>query len=237
MRNDLTVIFYTANYIDNFFASNVRKQLVKSINGLPLIVVSHKLMGIEMFEGHNGKYTNILFNAKERSFANIYRQALIGVIEAKTKYVVMAEDDVLYHSSHFDYTPGKGIFAYDRNIWNIYTWTKPPVFSYKGRRNLNGLICERDLFIEAMEERFAKYNEENFPEHLFGEPGKYERQLGVTVRNWEFYHPKKPSVAFSHPTELSYLGLGKRKRIGENACEELEPWGEAKNVLKLYYDK
>ena len=177
---------------------------------------------------------NICVDGLEQSQLNIYRQATLGAKNAKTENIALCEDDILYHSDHFNYIPKKDTFGYDRNIWNIYTWIKPPVFSYKGRRNLNGLICNRELFIKAMEERFAKYNEDNFPEHLFGEPGKYERQLGVKVNKSEFYYPKEPSVAFSHPTELSYAGLGKRKALGEKVTEELSPWGSAEKILSLY---
>ena len=236
-REDLTVLFYTANFIDEEFANNVRKQLVKSINGLPLIVISHKPMGIEMFEGHKGEYKNIVFHAKERNFANIYRQALLGAKEAKTKYVAMTEDDALYPPEHFEHIPSSGKFAYDRNIWGIYTWTNPPVFSWKGRRSFWTCVCEKELFIEAMEERFAKHpypEKSKFVTKLFGEPGKYEDQMGVTVRDWEFYYADQPSVVFSHESSLSFLNLGKRKKLGDDQKEELPFWGNCRDILKLY---
>ena len=224
MKN-LTCIFYTANRTSDYFFGNVKKQLLKATNGIPIISVSQKPIKLG---------DNICVGDIGQSQLNIYRQALTGAKAAKTKYIALAEDDVLYHKSHFDYVPKNDTFAYDRNIWNIYTWTNPPVFSYKGRRNLNGLICNRELFIKVMEERFAKFNEDNFPKHLFGEPGKYERQLGVKINKTEFYYPREPSIAFSHPTELSYTGLGRRKKIGEKAREELSPWGSAKSVVSLY---
>ena len=237
MRNDLTIIFYTANFINESFASNIRKRLVKAINGLPLIVVSQKPMKIEMFEGYEGEYKNICVGDIGRNFANIYRQALIGAKEAKTKYVAMVEDDALYSPEHFEYIPTKEKFAYDRSIWGIYTWTKPPVFSWKGRRSFWACSCEKDLFIKAMEERFAKHpypEKSEFLTKLFGEPGKYESQMGVTVRDWEFYYADKSSIQFSHETSLSFLGLGKRKKLGNIQREELSYWGEAKDILKLY---
>jgi hypothetical protein len=227
-KNSFSIIFYTANKTSNYFFENIKKQLLKAADGIPIISVSQK--PIDLGE-------NVCCGEIGQSQINIYKQALLGAKKANTKYIAFCEDDVLYHSSHFDYTPSERTFAYDDNIWNIYTWTKPPMFSYKGRRNLNGLLCERDLFIEAMEERFAKYDEKNFPKHLFGEPGKYERQLKVTIRDWEFYPTRKPSIAFSHPTELSYAGLGKRKKIGEKPTTILKPWGEANNIIKLYDKK
>lgn len=232
MNKELTCIFYTANVISNSFANNVRKQLVKAIKDLPLIVVSQKPM--ERFNGYEGNYKNICMNNMKRSHIGIYRQAYRGVMEAKTPYVAMAEDDILYAPDHFNYTPTDNTFAYDRNIFGLYTWTEPPLFSYKGRRNLSMLVCERDLFIKAMEERFAKYDDDNYPKHLFSEPGKYENRMGVKVNKWEFYYAKEPSIIFSHPNELSYEGLGKRKKMGDNRRGELEYWGKANDMLSYY---
>ena len=96
------------------------------------------------------------------------------------------------------------------------------------------LICERDLFIKVMKERFAKFNDDNYPKHLFGEPGKYEKQMGVKVNKWEFYQAKEPSIVFSHPKALGYQTLGKRKKLGEKIAEELAPWGKAENIVKFY---
>ncbi len=226
MNKNLTIIYYTANKISNYFFENTKKQLLKAINGLPIISVSQKPINL-------GK--NICVGNIGQSIVNIYKQALIGAKKAKTKYIAMAEDDVLYSSEHFNYIPKKDIFAYDKNIWGIYTWVQPPIFSYKGRKNLSMLICERDLFIKAMEERFVKYpNEEKIPLELFGEPGKYERQMGVTVNKWEFYEAKKSSIIFSHSEAVGYKYLGKRKKLGDKRTDRLPFWGEAKNVLKLY---
>ena len=237
MRNDLTVLFYTCNFIDEEFAGKIRKQLAKSINGLPLIVISQKPMGVELFEGHTGEYKNICVGDIGRNFANVYRQALLGAKEAKTKYVVTAEDDALYHKSHFEHVPTPGKFAYDRSIWGIYTWTDPPVFSWKGRRSFWTCLCERDLLIEALEERFARHphpEKSKFLTKLFGEPGKYESQMEVTVRDWEFYYADQPSVVFSHESSLSFLNLGKRKKLGEIQKEDIKSWGNCRDVLKLY---
>lgn len=227
MKANLSIVYYSANYINDFFADNVRKQLLNvAKNTLPIISVTQKPINF-------GK--NICCGEIGRSHLNIYRQATRGALEAITKYIAFCEDDVFYSEEHFNYLPNKTPFIYDENMWNIYTWTKPPLFSWKGRKNMNGLICDREEFIRAMEERFAKYPiDEEVPLHLWAEPGKYERQLGVKVNSWEFYQPKEASVVFSHPAELSFEGLGTRKRLGEKRIENLEPWGKASDFVKFY---
>ena len=225
---DLTCVYYTANHISGEFMANTLKQLKIAIGDMPVVSVSMKPMDL-------GK--NICIGIIERSHLNIYRQALIGAKAAKTKYCAFVEDDVLYSKDHFKYIPKDNHFAYDMNIWSLQTYRKPYMFTHGDRINFNGLICERDLFIEAMEERFKKYPTGDSLDNLgkWSEPSKYEKQLGVTVRNRETYMPKTPSVTFYHPTAFSYLHLGTRKRAGNRPTDELPFWGKANKIRKLYY--
>lgn len=230
--NDLTIIYYTANEIPRDFALAMQFNLLKAIEGKPIVCVSIGEKGIEGLYGSDIKF---VFLNIERSHLNIYRQALIGAKEAKTKYIALVEDDVLYSKEHFKYRPKPGVFAYNMSVWSIYTWVKPALFSYKDRRNLSQLICERELFIEAMEERFAKYTDDDkTPIYNWAEPGKYEKNLGVTERVSEKFYTNIPNVAFSHENALSYLNLGKRKKLGNLRVTALPHWGTAEEVLALY---
>lgn len=221
---DLSVVYYTANVAPNGFTEVVRKLILDVASDIPIISVSHEPLDF-------GK--NIVVDLP-RHHLSIYRQALIGARAAKTKYIALCEDDVLYSSEHFKYRPSPGRFAYNLGHWGIYTW-REPLFSWKGRRNLAHLICERDLFIEAMEERFARHPENEAVDlRLWAEPGKYERQLGVTVRETETFYTNPPNIVFSHETALSYGGLGKRKRLGELRATEIPYWGRAEEVIKIY---
>lgn len=223
---DLTAVYYTANKISEKFAKNAQAQLLMALGDLPLITVSHEPMML-------GK--NIVVELEPSHF-NIYRQALIGAEEAKTKYIALCEDDVLYSPAHFEYRPNPGKFAYNLGAWSIFTWQDPPMFTHKGvvRKNLNSLICERDLFVEAMRERFDKYPNDEVSKDVWGEPGRYEHLLGVTVRETEEFYTNPPNIIFSHPNELSYEGLGKRKRHGEYRATVIPYWHSASEVMRLY---
>ncbi|MBI2009515.1 hypothetical protein HYS84_03900 [Candidatus Saccharibacteria bacterium] len=228
--SDLTAIYYTANIISDYFAQNVREQLLKAIGDLPLISVSKKPLDF----GRGS--TNICVGDTPRSQVNIYRQALIGAKAAKTKYIAMAEDDVLYSPAHFKYRSPPGVFFYNVGAWGMFTWSEP-LFTCKlnGRRNLSGLICERDLFIEAMEERFSLWPDDNkIDKSIFGEPGKYDKQLGTTSHPTEVFYANPPNIVFSHQTALSFEGLGTRKRAGQIRATEIPYWGTAEKILKLY---
>lgn len=233
MKNKgITVIYYTSNWLDThnpYFLENTKKQLLKAIGNLPLISVSQKPIAF-------GK--NICVGEIGRSHFNTYRQILAGAKAAKTKYVAMAEDDILYSFEHFHtYVPEKDRFAYDMNKWSIYTWTKPPQFSFKNRKVVNSLIAKKDMLVDALEERFNKFKgvpDENISVDHWGDPGRYEKLLGVTVRETEEFYTTVPNIVFSHEEAYGYLKLGKRKKPGELRAIEIPYWGRAEEVMKLY---
>lgn len=223
--NDLTIVYYTCNKISDFFATNVSKNLIEAAGAASIICVSQKPLswGIE----------NILVDLPQ-SHLNIYRQALIGAKAATTKYVAFAEDDVLYSPAHFKHRPSAGKFAYNLGTWNLFTWSDP-LFTHKERRNMHGLICERELFIEAMEERFAAWPDDTQVNlGLWAEPGKYERQLGVTARESELFYTNPPNIVFSHKEALGFQNLGTRKRLGELRATVIPYWGSANKMMELY---
>jgi len=229
-ENNLTIIFYSANRISDFFMGNVTKQLKKAVGDTPIISVTHKPMDL-------GK--NICVKM-ERSVYSIYKQILIGAKEAKTKYVATAEDDVLYPEEHFAYRPPEGYLAYDLNKWSILTWYKEAIYSKReNRRTMTSLIADRKALIATLEERYAKYPiKESVPERLikeyWGEPGRFENHLGIkTVKNVKF-ECEIPSVVFSTPEALGFEVLGARKAHAPIRTSEIPYWGKAENVLKLY---
>src|SRR3989344_7916542 len=117
--NDLTVVYYTANHVSDYFMANTKKILLEAIGEIPIISVSQKPMDLG---------TNICVGDSLRSHVNIYRQALIGVKKAETKYIALAEDDVLYSPEHFTRRSSAGKFAYNIGVSSFFTWSDPPMF-------------------------------------------------------------------------------------------------------------
>lgn len=225
---DLTIIYITASVLPEEFAKKVRAQVFNSMGDAQIISVSKKSLDF----GYN-----ICVGDTPRSQANIYRQALIGAKEAETPYIAIAEDDVLYSPEHFRFRPKSGHWGYNMNAWSIFTWGGP-VFSYKapgGRRNLNGLICEREMFIEHLEERFRLWpDDEKININIFGEPGKYDNQLGTKSYPSEDFYTNPPNIVFSHEANLQFAGLGKRKALGQIRATEIPYWGTAEKIRSYY---
>ncbi len=221
---DLTIIFYTANSFENKLSMEVRENLLKVAGKYPIISVSQKPMDF-------GK--NICVGEIGRSQRNLYRQILIGAKEATTEYVAMAEDDCLYTEAHFNAYRPKNAFAYNMARWSFYTWTRPPMYSFKNRKTTCAMIAPRKLLIEALEERYAKYpDDNNYPTLFWGELGKYERRLGVTVRPTEEFITYEPIVVFTHEHAIGFDILGKKKKHGFMRAYDVAYWGKAEDLLK-----
>ena len=249
MQSDATIILYTSNYLDEknpYFLSNTRKQLIKAAGNIPITVVSQKT--VVRYDGYEGDFNNVCVGDTGRSHLNIYRQILAGCKSAKTKWVMMAEDDCLYSPEHFDFeryikNPQDDVFYYDMCKLSIFTWIKPALFSFRFKREVvNQLICNREFLIEALEERFKRVDElkgMGWPEEkiikYFGDPGRYENLLGVTVRKTRQESCTNPSIVFSHEYAYGYEhNQGKKKRLGDLRIIEVPYWGRAEDVLKLY---
>lgn len=231
---DLTVIYLTANEIPLKFADHTQRTLSIALSDEPLIIVSKRP---STFEGLlTGRDTRTLIFDTPRSHINIYREALEGAKTAETRYIAIAEDDVLYSPEHFMKRPKDDRkFAYNIACWSIYTWSEPPVYSYSGRRNFGQLICNRELFIEAMEQRFVKYKDDSqIDNSIWAEPGKYEAHLGVTVRETEQFYTDPANIMFTHEHGLSMNTLGKRKRLAPIRAYDIPYWGRAEEIVKLY---
>src|SRR5512137_2172099 len=106
----MTILYYTANRISEYFGRKVRDRLVASAPGVPIISISHKPMDFG---------TNIVHKGPPSCYT-LYRQILIGAMNAKTRYVACAEDDSLYPEEHFRFRPSDDTFAYNENRHNLH---------------------------------------------------------------------------------------------------------------------
>jgi len=258
-KDDLTVVYYTSNFLEKtnpFFLKNTKDALVKAIGELPLLVVSSEPVNKRTFEGYEGEYTNLVADRdfkpirEGRHHLNIYQNIMIGSKSAKTEYVAMAEDDILYSHNHFhspqiykDFSVHGDAFLYDMNKVSLFTWTNPPMFSFRSKRMVvNQLIAPAKMLADSMEERFERLdylmNVKGKPEEsvlrIWGDPGRYHKHLGVQERKMVQYYCNNPSIVFTHPKAYGYLNHGKRKRLGDIRIIELHGWGKAKDILKLW---
>lgn len=214
---DLTVIFLTLNKVPDKWAQYHKEVLFKAIGDADLITISKEPM----------RFGKNLIQEEEPSVNNIYRQILRGAKEATTKYIAIAEDDVLYPPDHFEYRPESGVFAYNGHRWGLHTWGEP-VFYHKPRISNATLIAERDLVVNSLTERFTKY-----PNNQIGELGK---EKGTQLNRYETkrFWSKNGVVYFSHVFAIDHLEQQQRKRAGVVQAYEIPYWGRSYELVEKF---
>jgi hypothetical protein len=68
----------------------------------------------------------------------------------------------------------------------------------------------------------------------WGDLTRYEERLGVTVRKADTFMSTCPSIVFSHEFAFGYLNQGQRKALGDLRIVELDKWGRADQIIKLF---
>ena len=233
---DITCLFLTVNKVP--WEKFHQKVLLEAIEGLPLITISRVPMNLPGIQ---------LRQSDEQKHDKIYKMMLQGAKIAKTPYMAMVEDDMLYSKDHFTLRPPLDTFGYNWNRWSLFTFGEP-TYSFK-KRYCNGCsILPRLEMIAALEERFAKWPE--VPHYLNGELGfeKVERNLGVTVRKSVEMYSKTPVVQIHHT--YGTPGYGKRtlnpndtvdlkdrqtrKRMGMVRAYDIPFWGRSEELVKHF---
>lgn len=223
---DLTIIYLTASQIPESFAEYQRKILLEAIGNFSLISVSRKPLNFGQ---------NIIDDGK-KSYLNQYKQMLRAAKAATTDYVAIAEDDVFYSKEHFNfYRPEKDTFAYNQNRWALFTWGKP-TYSWRNRKSNCSLIAPRELMIEALEERFAKYPGDTMPPKYVGEMGRerVDRWLGVTIRKSVEVYSEISIVQINHEDATEDRQKRRRKALGPMKAYDIPFWGRAEDLVKHF---
>ncbi len=222
---DLTVIYLTASQTPKHFAEYQRKILLEAAGDYPIVSVSREPLDLGL---------NIIDDG-EKGISNIYRQMLRAAKVATTEYVAMAEDDTLYSKEHFNfYRPEKDTFAYNQNRFALFTWGVP-TYSWRARKSNCSLIAPRELMIEALEERFAKYPN-GTPPVATGELGRdrVERRLGITLRKSVEVYSEISVIQFNHDNGTEDGQRNHRKKMGPIKAYDIPFWGRAEDLIKNY---
>lgn len=238
--NDLTILHYTCHRISATFAHNVRRELVRSLPaGVPIVVVSQN--GTDerhraMYEDFQSVRHTVLALSEPPSIAQVYRNLLIGCRYAETNFCAAAEDDTLYTPDHWFYRPELDTFAYNEHRVVLTRRLSADgrsreAFYFANPRTQMALgVFPRELMIETLEERFAKHPNPPIDTTVakkagHGEPGRYEKNLGLTPRKLErFKWTTHPCVTVNHSDSL----MGRRAyRPDMPQWDNIEPWGNA----------
>lgn len=222
---DLTILYITSSLVPEEWSKFQIGELLKEVWDTPIISVSRKPLDL---------WINLI-DDQPRCTHNIYVQMLRAAKLAKTKYVAMAEDDTLYPPGHFTFhRPADDTFAYDCNRLTLFTWDEP-MYHWRNRRSNCSLIAPRELLIEALEERFAKWPN-GIPEKIVGELGRgmVERNLHVTERKSEDVFNKYSMIQLNHENASEERQRTHRKSYGPIKSYDIPIFWKASEIVKHF---
>jgi len=219
------IIYYTDNKLKWSLAQICRRQLKKI--GLPIVSCSLKPSDV-------GK--NIVFKG-ERSYLTMFKQILTALDGCDFDIVYLAEHDVLYHSSHFNFIPkDKETFYYNGNYWMV---RYPDGFAvHYDVSPLSGLVVYREPLIKHLKERIALIEKKGFGYYMGFEPFTHGRVKWDYWCNFEIFEPKFPNIDISHGNNLTQKRWTqdrfrrKPKFWEEGTVENIPGWPKLKELLK-----
>jgi hypothetical protein len=223
------IVYYTCNTHDPAIDEACREQLKKS--GLPIICVS-------LNQSSTFGDVNIQVQGR-KSPLMMHQQILEGLRACNAEYVYLCESDVLYHPSHFEYTPKrKDVFYYNTNVWKLHldglaTWTD-------NLQQVSGLCASRWLLTDYYDKRVTQIRNEGWNRHY--EPGSkqniygYHRGGKYGVESWQ---SEEPNVCIRHDATLTKAKRSpdeyrnKQYAKGWKTASVIPAWGSTSSILEL----
>jgi len=216
------IIYYTCNTHEPRIDEKCREQLLKA--GLPIICVS---LNKELNFGD----VRIRMDG-ERGPVMMHRQILRGLEECKAEVAFLCESDVLYHPSHFEFTPKRSeVFYYDTNVWKV-RWPDGHAVWTDNLQQVSGICANRNLLFDFYTKRMRQIEEQGFNGHYEppGKPSIYGYHKGGKYGT-ENYQASAPNVCIRHNGNLTKSKWAvedfrdARYAKGWQEAEEVPGWG------------
>jgi hypothetical protein len=219
---DKGFLYYTDNSCQKRIMAAVCRQLNKCRNGAPLVSVSQSPMDFG---------ANVVLPLQS-SILSMFKQMLIGLILLDTKVVFCVEHDVLYHPSHFDFTPASDhIFYFNKNVWSVNSDTGEALH-YDGMKKTSCLVANRDLLIEHYTQKIRTVEKDGWSNRIGFEPGKKRG-------NFEYFESASPNIDIKHGKNLTRW----RNKLSQYRCrarikdswiltDRVPHWGKTSEILR-----
>ena len=188
------IIFYTDNQLNLKIAHAVQKDLKSKADamGMPIVSASLKPMSF-------GKNVHLKL---ERGYLTMFKQILAALEASSSEYIFFCEHDVIYHPSHFTFTPlTKDKFYYNTNVWKINAETGHCI--HYNCKQVSGICVDRELAIRHYQKRVKMIEEHGFSMKMGFEPGTHNRPERVDDIQSEEWVSDGPNIDIRHGGNLS----------------------------------
>lgn len=212
-------VFYTDNRLDQDpIGVAVREQLTRI--GLPLVSVSLRPIAF----GQN------IVLSRERGVLTMFRQILAGLEAIETDIAFLVEHDVLYHPSHFEFTPLRADrFYYNQHRYQVRS-TDGFTVHYRASQT-SGCCAYRPILIEHYRKRIAYVEQHGYDRNLGFEPGTNRRARAIDPHGAEVWMSLGPNIDIRHGHNLSKSKWAprdfrdSRNCIGWRESDHVPGWG------------
>ena len=91
---------------------------------------------------------------------------MLGALENSTANIIFfCEHDVLYHPSHFDFTPPKkDVFYFNTNVWKV-DWLTGKALKVDKCEQISGLCAWKELALDYVREKMKQIEADGFDRH------------------------------------------------------------------------
>lgn len=155
-------------------------------------------LGLPMTESH-------LKKGQTRSYKQMVTQIIDCLKRNPAKYVFFCEHDVIYDSTHFEFTPEKdNIFYYNSNVWR-WDYPNDRYFTYDRLLSLSALCVNREFALDHFKRRLKAIPKGDVLCRKMGyEPGtKKKKRGGFSDDDFETWQSRRPLIDIRHSTTFS----------------------------------
>lgn len=209
------IIYYTDSRLNERIAEACRKQLC--LAHLPIVSASLEPLDFG---------TNVTLEM-ERGILTMFKQILTALEASDAEVVYFCEHDILYHPSHFSFTPpARDVFFYNENTWKVDAASGRALFYFT--KQTSGLCCWRQLALEHYRQRVARVEQEGKWDRRIGfEPGCHQYPRGIDDKTAASWMSEQPNIDIRHKGNLTPSRWSRDKFRNQKYCQG---WTEANEV-------
>lgn len=204
------IIYYTDSELDESIAEPVRAQLLQVASEKNIPIVSSSLKPL------NFGVKNVVLDRK-RGIITMFKQILAALEASDAEIIFFCEHDVLYHSSHFDYTPKRKLaYYYNLNVWKVRV-SDGHALKVDNLKQLSGLCGYRSTLIRHYKRRLAIIRDrrkalktvgeplvnEGVSKYMGYEPGLHSYPRGVDNYKVKSWRSEYPNLDLRHSNNLT----------------------------------
>lgn len=163
---------------------------------------------------------------QKRGYLTMFQQILLGLEIVQAETVFFCEHDVLYHASHFDFTPvDASVPYYNQHVWKVSA-EDGRALHYRCSQT-SGLCASRTLLRQHYRKRVEIVESTGFSRRQGFEPGTHGRKERIDDLKAQTWMSPRPNIDIRHGANLTATRWKQSQFRNKRYCQG---WTEADGV-------